>query len=291
MSQLNVFRPVEGAILDLESLQAVSDVPDRFLEAYLTVAMPGASSIVLEGLELVGDHSASGPPGTVRPDSKSSAAVVRPGTAILTSRNGSRYLFRIEEEQSVPWPTSAGAGVQGVLVLMPKVEQGAVGESVRVARERVSAVLGFVKADQSGSPYLLPLASSTGNGRDWATDHRRVWQPEHEAIRAIVKRFESLERTVWRAEPEGSVWDRQVLGRNWVRYQTVAASSLQAAKLALLGRATTTLDRVRLLNALFESLHSSVERAATDLLQMIGASEGGGPYEKVGERILRGGAE
>jgi hypothetical protein len=85
------------------------------------------------------------------------------------------------------------------------------------------------------------------------------------------------------------VWDRQVLGRNWVWYQTVGASALQAAKMSLQSRATSTLDRVRILNALFESLHSSVERAATDLLTAVGAGDGGGPYRKVGERILRGG--
>lgn len=189
---------------------------------------------------------------------------------------------------SAPWPTQAGPGVQGVLVLMPKIEAQTSGASVTVAREKVSAVLGFVKKEQADAPFLLPLAGSVGNGRDWATDYRRIWQPEHAAIRALIKRFESLERTVWRAEPEGSVWDRQVLGRNWVRYQTVAASAIQATKMALQGRSTTTLDRARLLNALFESLHSSVERAATDLLQIVGGAEAIGPYNKVGERILRG---
>ncbi len=288
MSQLNVFRPIEGAVLDLESLQAVSNITDSFLDAYLAVAWPQGNSLVLDGLEIRGDHAQAGPPGTVRPDSKSDRVVVTPGTAILTGRNGRRYLFKVEEELSAPWPTQAGSAVQGALVLMPKIAAATSGGSVRVARESVSAVLGFVKHDQMEAPFLLPLASSIGNGRDWASDHRRIWQPEHAAVRALIKRFESLERTVWRAEPEGSVWDRQVLGRNWVRYQTVAASSLQAAKMALLGRATTTLERVRILNALFESLHASVERAATDLLQMLGGGEAVGPYRKVGERILRG---
>lgn len=288
MSHLNVFRPLEGAVLDLESLQAVANMPDLFLEAMLSVRVPGASSLILEGLQLRGEPSASGPPGTVRPDSKSENAIVSAGTAVLTGRNGRRYLFKVEQEMSAPWPTQAGPGVSGVLVLMPKVEASAVGESVSVARERVSAVLGFVKAEQAEAPFLLPLASSTGNGKDWASDLRRIYQPEHIAIKALVKRFEGLERTVWRAEPEGSVWDRQVLGRNWVRYQTVAASALQSAKMALQYQATTTNDRVRMLNALFEALHASVERAATDLLQAIGAAEATGPYSKVGERILRG---
>lgn len=288
MSYLNVFRPLEGAVLDLESLQAVANVTDQLLESYLAVAWPGATSMVLEGLEMKGQMAQNGPPGTIRPDSKSESVVISAGTAVLTGRNGRRYLFKVEDDLTAPWPTQAGSGVQGVLVLMPRVEASSVGGSVKAARERVSAVLGFVKREQADAPFLLPLAGSLGNGRDWATDTRRIWQPDHAAIKALVKRFESLERTVWRAEPEGSVWDRQVLGRNWVRYQTVAASSLQAAKISLQSRSTTTLDRVRLLDALFESLHGSVERAATDLLQMVGAGESGGMYRQVGERILRG---
>jgi hypothetical protein len=288
MSTLQVFRPVEGAVLDLQSLQAVGDAYDQLLHTFLSVTFPEATSLVVEGLEMRGELAQAGPPGTVRPDAKSENVVISPGVAVLTGRNGRRYLYRVEEELISPWPTSAGPGVQGVLVLMPKVDAAARGGRVKAAREEVSAVLGFVKPEQADAGFLLPLAASLGNGRDWATDLRRTWQPEHPAVKTIVKRFEQLERTVWRAEPEGSVWDRQVLGRNWVRYQTVAASSLQAAKMALQSRATTTLDRVRILNALFEALHASVERAATDLLQMVGAGDSGGPYRRVGERILRG---
>lgn len=291
MSQLTVFRPVEGALLDLESLQAVANTPDLLLETWLRVTWPGATCMVLEGLEINGELAAQGPPGTVRPDSKSEEVVVSPGVAVFTARNGRRYLLRLDEEMRAPWPNQAGSGVQGALVLMPKVEAATEGGTVAVARETVSAVLGFVRPEQAEQAFLLPLASSLGNGRDWATDIRRCWQPDHPVVVTLVKRFESLERTIWRAEPEGSVWDRQVLGRNWVRYQTVAASAVQATKIALQARSSTTLDRVRLLNALFEALHGSVERAATELLQIAGASEGVGPYTGVGARILRGAAE
>ena len=41
-------------------------------------------------------------------------------------------------------------------------------------------------------------------------------------------------------------------------------------------------DKVRLLDALYDQLHGSVERAATELLQMIGPAEGAGPYRAVG---------
>jgi len=288
MSYLNVFRPLEGAVLDLESLQAVAQSTDQILDSWLNSVWPGGTGLILDGLEVHGEWSASGPPGTVRPDSRSEGVVVTPGTALLTARNGRRYLFKLDQELKTKWPNQSGPAVQGSLVLVPKVEAASVGGKVKAARERVTAVLGFVRPDQVDAPFLLPLASAIGNGRDWETDVNRLWQPEHTALRSLLKRFESIERTVWRAEPEGSVWDRQVLGRNWVRYQTVAASSIQAAKMQLQGKSTTTLDRIRILNALFEALYASVERAANELLQAIGAAEGSGPYTKVGEKILRG---
>lgn len=279
-----VFRPVEGAIVDLESLRAVAEAPDRLLSAWLEVTWPGASAVVLSGLELQGELSSAGPPGTVRPPGRSEEAVLSPGLALLTGRDGRRLLLRLSEPLRARWPTAAGPAVDGALVLAADVKPGRLGAGTgaSVARESVGAVLGFVKPEAADQPFLLPIATAIGNGRDWATDLRRVWQPDHEALRATLKRFEALERTVWRAEPEGSVWDRQVLGRNWVRYQTVAASALQAARLVLISRATTTLDRVRLLDGLFEQLHGSVERAATELLQIIGPPEGAGPYRAVG---------
>jgi len=287
---IDVFTPVEGAALDLASLESVAAAHDELLGAYLRVAAPGSSAVILDGLELEGDWSAVGPPGTVRPDSRSEGATVSPGTALLTGRDGRRFLIHIEQPLFTKWPTAAGTAVQGVLVLVPEAQQESPGGALQVARQRVRVVMGFVKPEMMEEPHLLPLASSIGNGRDWAMDLSRVLQPEHAAMQSLLKRFESLERLVWRAEPEGSVWERQVLGRNWVRYQTMAAASLQAARMALASRATTTPDRVRVLNALFEQLNISVERAATELLQLIGAEGGAGPYTGVGARTLRDGS-
>lgn len=284
---IDVFRPVEGAILDLASLESVADANDRFLGALLEITSPTSSGLVLSGLELEGDWSAVGPPGTVRPDAKSEGALISPGTAILTGRDGRRFLLNIEEPLFTKWPTRAGSAVQGVLVLVPEVDQESPQGALAVARERVRLVMGFVKPAVAHEPWVLALAASLGNDRDWITDLDRLLQPEHDAIQSLLKRFESLERLVWRAEPEGSVWERQVLGRNWVRYQTMAAASLQAARMSLQARATTTADRVRLLNGLFDQLHISVERAATELLQVVGAEDGAGPYANIGAKTLR----
>ena len=97
-------------------------------------------------------------------------------------------------------------------------------------------------------------------------------------IGLLLKRFEKLERTVWQAEPEGGVWDREVLGKNWFRYQTVGAAALQAARAMLMSYPTTTMDRVRLLKTLRDQLHNSVEQASTELLQLIGSRDAAGPY-------------
>src|SRR5690606_27105200 len=102
---IDVFTPVEGAALDLASREAVAAAHDDLRGAYLRVAAPGATSIILEGLELEGDWSAVGPPGTVRPDSKSEGATVSPGIALLTARDGRRFLIKIDQPLFTKWPT------------------------------------------------------------------------------------------------------------------------------------------------------------------------------------------
>src|SRR5688572_2196639 len=102
---VDVFRPVEGAALDLASLESVADQHDSMLGAWMEYAAPGASGLVLDGLELEGDWSAVGPPGTVRPDSKSEGATISAGRAILTGRDGRRFLINVTEPLFTRWPT------------------------------------------------------------------------------------------------------------------------------------------------------------------------------------------
>lgn len=296
-----LFRPVEGALIDLDSLLAIEAMPDRLLGTWLSTAWPGASGLILSGLELEGRAQKSdpnervlGPPGTVALERDSESAVVTPGRAILTTRDGRRTLVELKEPRPVKWPTADGPAAKLALVLSTKIEPGRLAEgpggNVNVARERIVPVMGFVKPEQAEAQWLLPIAASTGSAADraWANDLRRVWQPEHTSVRGLVRRLEALERVVWKAEPEGVVWDRQTLGRSWVRYQTVAASALQSARISLLARATTTLDRVRLLDGLFEQLQNSVEHAGAELIKILGPAEGAGPYRAVGATVMRG---
>jgi hypothetical protein len=280
-TSFNIFKPSEGAVLDLGSLQAIASTSDRLLSAYLEAKWPGIPSLVLDGFEIDGDWASGGPPGTRRPDSMSTGVRVSPGTAIVESKDGRKFLLQIKEEMRAQWPTRAGSAVRGVLVMVPDIRPSQLKGGLVVARESVSAQLGFVEPRLANRAHYLPLAAAVGNGQDWATDIQRIWQPEHEAIQLLLKRFERLEQNVWRAEPQGGVWDRQVIGRNWTRYQTVAAAALQAARSVLMTRTTTTRDRVRLLRGLRQQLEMSVDEVSTQLLQIIGSREGAGPYVEV----------
>lgn len=277
--ETSLFHPRDGALLDLESLSSLASAVTAPIEAWLGATWPGAEGLVLEGLSPLGEPASGGPPGAIRPDAARAGLHVSPGAALI--RVGDRSLLLRVEERFAPWPNAAGAAVRAALVLVPRRAPINHADGLLLARDRVWGEVGFARPDQLGQPGLIPLAVATGNGRDWATDIQRLWQPEHPAVRLLLKRFESLEQGIWQAEPEGAVWDRQVLGRNWVRYQTVAASALQAARMNLETHALSTLGRVRLLGALRRQLQASVERAATELLQLIGPPDAAGPYKAV----------
>ena len=190
-------------------------------------------------------------------------------------------LMEIKERQYIEWPTSNGPKVHAALVLTPDVQSVELAGGVCVARNTVRAKIGFVDVPLIHREQYLPLAVSIGNQRDWATDFRRVLHPTHELIQILLKRFEDLERAVWNAEPEGNAWGNETFGKNWFRYQTVAAAALQSARTMLMTYPTTTMDRVSLLRTLRLQLEASVESVATELMQLIGSRDGAGPYADV----------
>lgn len=283
------FAPADGAVLDLASLDALARGPGAAMAAWLEARLPATSGLVLDGLELSGEIAGSGPPGSVTPSPRSTEARISPGSVVVRTRGGLPALLRVERELRAPWPTKAGPAVRGRLVLVPVQEPIHHGGSVRVAREGLGVRLGFVRPDQPLADGMIVLAWSLGNGRDWGQDQQRLWQPEHPAVQHLLRSLESLEGTVWTAEPEGAVWDRQILGRNWVRYQTVAAAALQAARTQLEVHAGTSTERVRLLQGLGLRLRRSVERASTELLQLLGSAEAAGPYAAVEQAVLGSG--
>lgn len=290
------FWPADGAILDQQSLAAIADSPSRLIDAFLRVTVPGESGLILEGLDLVGAlqpigppaaSQSAGPPGTRRPESEAPAVTVTPGVAILRDAAGNRHVVEVPKAVETRWPDATRSAVQGALVMRldaaPGTTVGGLTSAHRVLRPRI----GFAAIERLADAEFLPIAVSVGNGRDWATDYARIYQPESEVIVALVRRIDEMEKFVWRAQPEGSVWDRGILGRNWVQYQTVAASALQAVRINLESRAMTTLDRVRLLRALRRQLGGSVERVANEMLQIIGPAEAAGPYRDALDATVR----
>jgi hypothetical protein len=261
------FWPSEGALLDLASLRALAEEPGQALDAVLRLSAPGAPGLVLAGLELVGAARKHAPPGSVSPDPMLAVAVVSAGVAIARDDTGHPRVVSVPAPVEIPWPDATGAGVRGAIVLRIETPPARTAEGLTSAAREIVPRVGFAALERMHDPGLLPLAVSLGNGRDWANDLARVWQPEDRAIRGLVDRLSELEALVWAAEPEGGAWDSAVRGRTWVRYQTVAAAALHACLTVLETRATTTIERVRLLEGLRRRLHQSVESAATELVQ------------------------
>lgn len=281
MSFFHNFQPKEGAVLDQDSLQAISAIPDRMLTVYLDSLAPHTPNIVLQGLDIVGGWSSGGPPGTKCPDPQSSCVVLEPGSAVIRDDEGQAMLIEIKERQYIEWPTNNGPKVHAALVLTPDVQSVQLAGGVCVARNKVSAKIGFIDIPLIHRKQYLPLAVSIGNQRDWATDFRRILHPTHDLIHILLKRFEDLEKSVWNAEPEGNAWGNETFGKNWFRYQTVASAALQSARTMLMTYPTTTMDRVSLLKTLRLQLQASVESVATELMQLIGSRDGAGPYADV----------
>jgi hypothetical protein len=270
MSFFHSFRPKEGAVLDQDSLQSIADIPNRMLSVYLDSLAPNTPNIILQGLEISGGWSSGGPP----------CVVLEPGSAVLRNEQGEAILIEIKERQYIEWPTNNGPKVYAALVLTPEVETVELAGGVVVARDKVCAKIGFVDVPLITKSQYLPLAVAIGNQKDWATDFRRIYHPSHDVINILLKRFEDLERSVWKAEPEGNAWGAEVLGKNWFRYQTVAASALQATRSMLMTFPTTTMDRVSMLSTLRKQLEV-VQEVSTELLQLIGSRDGAGPYADV----------
>lgn len=270
-------------MLDLESLLALSTSPERMLFAQLGLAWPGAPGLILSGLEPQAE-AGGGQPGNVRPEARSTSLTVSAGSALATTREGRLLLVEVHEPLRIDWPTAAGPEErQGALVLDVReatVKLGGADElGLNAARASVEAELRVVRLDQASRPYLLPVAWPAGRAGDWATDLRRVWQPDHPAMVTLIRRLEQLALTLWSINPQGGPWDRGVFGKDWLRYQMVASGALEGARVALSARATSTLDRVRLLGALLRRLQATVPRAGEELVQILGGANAVGPYQ------------
>lgn len=285
MSGQRLFRPADGAVLDLESLQAIPTALESALDAWLR-ALSGEQSpgLVLEGLELQGAPASDqeGPPGAVNvPDD--ARLTLTPGRAVLREGQGGRpCLVEIPRPLSCPVAPSARGGER---VLLLTVRQTDVpvrpGAQVRAASVQIEPGVAVVTGDRRGAG--LPLAVSAGTGRTWCTDLHRLWSPDHLELRRI---FGALDELVG-PTLKGSIWEQRVqasaaLGTadniNVQRNQFVAVAAVQATRAALAARPTTTDERTRQLALLLDQLRRVNPDSAEALRRRFVQSDLAEPY-------------
>ena len=296
-----VFHPAEGSLLDLESLLAIAQGPSRLLSAWLGLTLPSGGGVVLGGLEPEGalmdlvtpGRGAFGAvsPGVVRPKLTADGLLsVRPGVALVVTREGAHQLVQVLEPVTLRPPAPSKLHLKPVLAMTVESKtSGAEGLPAGLcARATLTATIYLTTEDRLTEHTLLLARPVGADGALWSTDHQRYWQPDHPALTALCARLDDLQRGVWSATPHGSVFTSDHFGKEWTRYQTVATSALQAARLALVSRPMHSLERARVLEQLARELKRSVEAQADELLQVLGGAEAQGHYAAIRDRIAGG---
>lgn len=281
-----VFEPREGALLDMESLQAVRSVSGHLWTA-LQHILPSSSSdqpsagMVLEGLVVNGTPVLNGPPGALEPSIEEHAGgrklQVGAGTALLCW-GGDAVTMRLAEPTDVELPAQWSPGSAEVWKLCLRADAAA--GSGRSARAVLRPNLRVVRADAVDQSRDLVIAMSIPGARRWETDIAVLWSPGDERTRQVVDELAEIGEKVWSEAPQGLAWSQAVLGRDWLRYQSTASAALQCAGLALESRALTTSERVALLASLHARLEGSVPEAAARVRAMFGPSEADGPWAR-----------
>ena len=277
------FTAADGALVDLQGLEAIAASPHRVVDAMLTGISPSATGMIVSGLELEGRAmiwSVQLRQGDeVKQVDIEARGVVRPGkdfqvsegTAVVTDAAGYRHVLTVEHPirpENRATPTSA-------LVLEIELD-----DSGPVARKAVRPRLRFVPMAEARQPGRVLIAVPVGS-QAWATDINRLYQPDHSVITNILTLLEYLEHVIWDADRHGWAWQRRQQGREWSRYQTTATLVLQATRTNLMTQATTTMDRVRLLRNLIYELRRSIENAESSLVKWIGQTSGPDPYRTI----------
>ncbi len=285
MSGQRLFRPADGAVLDLESLQAIPAALEGVLDVWLWSVAGGKSpGLVLEGLEVQGTPASDqeGPPGAVNiPDE--ARITLSPGRALLREAVGSRpCVVEITRPMHCPVAPSARGGER---VLLLTVRQADIpvrpGAQVRAASVQLEPAVAVVTSDRRGAG--LPLAVSAGTGRTWCTDLHRLWGPDHLELRRILGALDELVGPTLK----GSIWELRVqastaLGTadnvNVQRNQIVAVAAVQATRAALGARPTTTEERTRQLALLLDQLRRVNPDGAEALRRRFVQSDLAEPY-------------
>jgi hypothetical protein len=314
-SSVTLFHPRNGSRLDLESLQAIADVPGRVWHAFRSLfpdsvgTTPSGGAFVLSGLAIRGNPSQHGPPGSVEVQGVEEL-MLQPGTALLPipTAPGRAALVQIHEALPVRLPARLGsldddAAVARTVVVRLQLESAGSSESApRAPGERQGA---WEAARQDYRPVLstdlftadelehflarpahergLVVAARVPRRRRWMTDISALFRPEDRRTRSIIQALEVIERRIWMAVPHGLRWHQGVLGSDWLRYQTAASAALQAAVMTLETRVLSTGERVRLLTSLQRRVGARVEEAADRIEALFGPNHPFNPYRASGD--------
>ncbi|MDP2313220.1 MAG: hypothetical protein Q8P41_09970 [Pseudomonadota bacterium] len=304
-----VFRPDEGAILDLESLQSI-DSPVMAAWTVLGALHLGHDpharhGTVIRGLRLQGMLAQKGPPGSViLDDAGVDAAVARKDPARTGAAGRAEPERRLTFEKGeavlefhgapvhviVPHSVEVTVGPTDGAVVMQLTEHKpspggprAHGGALYAWRDLDVSFVSVPVGDDPLPPGLL-LARRIRR-QHWETDLSALWQPEDKANQALVTDLLRVDDLVWQAVPQGLVWDDGTLGTDWIRYQAAASAALQTAVLTLQTRATSTAERVRLLLALGKRLDTTVPDAAKEVQDLLGPSAAMGPYKDARQQL------
>jgi len=314
-SSVTLFHPRNGSRLDLESLQAIADVPGRVWHAFRSLfpdsvgTTPSGGAFVLSGFAIRGNPSQHGPPGSVEVQGVEEL-MLQPGTALLPISGvpGRAALVQIEEALPVRLPARLGsldddAAVARTVVVRLKLESAGSSESAprqpgerqgawEAARQEYRPVLSthLFTADELTGFLARPaherglvVAARVPRRRRWMTDISALFRPEDRRTRSIIQSLEAIERRIWMAVPHGLRWHQGVLGSDWLRYQTAASAALQAAVMTLETRVLSTGERVRLLTSLQRRVGARVEEAADRIEALFGPNHPFNPYRASGD--------
>ena len=278
------FAAADGRLVDLAGLQAIADAPHQVLTATLTGLSATDGNAVLVGMMVSGElltWPAEMPDGDGTKQVPVVARglmrtpetwMVNPGLAVLRDVQGRPHLVHIDAPTP---PENACPDGAAALVLSIAETQDDGG-----ARATVQPRIHFVPRDAARSNQHVVLAMQVRSGI-WATDVQRRLEAEDPIIEGILALLTHLEHVAWTTDRHGWPWERSQQGREWSRYQTTATLALQATRAALMGQASTTMTRIRLLRNLHMQLHRSVEQAEQGLLRWMGSTEAPDPYRTV----------
>lgn len=272
------FVPKNGAPIDVQSIQAIADIPQTLLESYLMLRWGEEHrGVILSGLEPNGKRpKKNGPPGVMQ--FSISNFVLSSGVAIVPIDN-TPVLVRCEDSQVLQLEEPEKSQHKRAIVIKLSVQNPSQ-SGKNLAHIKVSPMVLVVNQDAVDEANMTVLANELAPNI-WSTDVCRMVNKDHPLVDTMMSLFDTLEDKIWEADMHGQPWQVQRLGREWKTYQSKASVCVTAARMALSMKPTVTSERVRVLTNLHWQLQRSVEQAAQTLSNWVGVLEAADQYSPV----------